>query len=382
MRSHGVIRLEMNLQQPELKQLIVNYDDKLKIGQERTGAQSGGGGEREEQTKAQQQVNTTESSSAGLVVDTNINVIFDSEHNNNSNCVCNCDHGGQSDNSTTLKPNSTTGSGHDEQQQAKSAGGSKMSDFVNFDRVEAENGGYEKENYASCLVEKSPNDSEQINDQWGRLNFWQPINNRGVLHMVAHYTYKFAEQQQQQLRQVKQLRRRESFRAPIERLPTAADSSPTTSSLDQLIRSNHLNRDQIWLVNSCDPNDFTAAADDKTIDDSSGSQRLVAELTRQLVEPAMVEVDSELIVGQFNLTGLNEITNKHLLVVRRQDKGRAARIACCKVSQTDTMPASDLPERANKTTTVQLTQATRDSSSSSHHHHHHHQLTPTSTKLD
>lgn len=247
--------------------------------------------------------------------------------------------------------NSTQKAADDQQQQQPQPKTSnKMGDFVNFDRVEAENGGYERENYATCLVEGSPSDGQQIQDQAGRLNFWQPINNRGVMHLVAHYTYKLAP--------AKQLRRRESFRAPIERAPS---DSPT--ALDKLIRSNHLERDQIWLVNSCDAN-FTppssssvaaAAASSSPSPDQVSAGQLLAELTRQQVDPATVEVDSELVVGQFNLTGLNEIANKHLLLFRRRDERLATRIACCKVIQTDTMPAIDLPERANKTI-----QATRD----------------------
>lgn len=242
-------------------------------------------------------------------------------------------------------------SANDKQQQpsklATEMGSSEMS---RFDEAEAENGGYERENFATCLVERSQGDGQQIEDQSGRLNFWQPINNRGVMHLAAHYTYKLVAAKDKQARS-----RRESFRAPIERAP-----SDNPAALDKLIRSSHLERDQIWLVASCEGN-FTppiqpsSEAGTPPSATGSASSKLLAELTRQQVDPSTVEIDSELIVGQFNLTGVNEIANKHLLLLRRQDERLATRIACCKVIQTNTMPASGLPERANKTI-----QATRD----------------------
>lgn len=277
-----------------------------------------------------------------LSVDTNINVIYDGDSEDNTNC------GGRNKNEDEPTRDGGGSTNETRQADATKTPGDKMSEFVNFDRVEAENGGYEQENYASCLVERSQHDSPLISDQAGRLNFWQPINNRGALHLVAHYTYRLAPAK---------LTRRESFRTPIERAP-----SDNATALDKLIRSSQLERDQVWLVASCE-DDLTAtmmAQEDATATLHSKSAALLAELTRQQVDPATAEVDSEVVVRQFNLTGLNEITNKYLLLLKRHDERRATRIACCKVTKTNTMPAFDLvPEHANKTTS-QLIEATRN----------------------
>lgn len=173
----------------------------------------------------------------------------------------------------------------------------KIADFVISDRAEEQ----ERENFATCLLE-----SQSRRQQIGRLNFWQPVNNGGILHLNVHVRYR------RDLSGLSwhALNKRESFRTPIEQPPANGLLAEAKPNL----------RHQIWLVESC------ARAEDGL------KRRLVSE-----VRPTgdangeFVDVDAELVVAKFNLTGPNELANKHLTFNLPNGKP----ISCCKVAITD-----------------------------------------------
>lgn len=204
-----------------------------------------------------------------------------------------------------------------------------MGDFVNCDRGEDA----EHENYATCLfapfgktatLQSTSNNTRYIiGGQTGRFNFWQPINNQGVLHLLVRIRYQLDIKESStefNATAIHQINKRESFRAPIERAPNGNDSSQHSSRTSTLLKH------QVWLVDSCDS-------------DVPATGRLLTHLSPTgNGGGGIVDVDAEIAVSQFNLTGTNAITNKYLLL----NLPDGIPVGCCSVSQTDNLPASEL----------------------------------------
>lgn len=211
---------------------------------------------------------------------------------------------------------------------------SKMNDFINSDRTEE----VERENYATCLFEPL-GDSRRVGSQMGRLNFWQPINNRGALHVLVRFRYtEYTMNETNSREPVHSIKRRESFRAPIERVPDGINSGP------QMNNSIEKKKHQIWLANEC-----------KTIHQHDGQLLIEVSPTIESSQPdngsKVIDFDAELTIAHFNLSGANSIMNKHLIIelpnhhLNSKQVGRE--FACCQVKQVDTFPITELDNLAS-----------------------------------
>lgn len=206
-----------------------------------------------------------------------------------------------------------------------------LNDFINSDRNEELES---KENYATCLLEAMEKSNVSVSDLIGRLNFWQPINNGGVMHLLVRVRYhQLKGHQQQQQRQSKSIAKRESFRIPIEK-PMDSDLN---NSRSVKISENRYEKHLIWLVDNC----------------SSGERKLLAEVSStNTTANSLVDLDAELIVSQFNLTGNhNQISEKHLLF--NLPNGQS--IGCCKVNLIETLPVNELDMITSSVSVVQPT---------------------------
>lgn len=222
-----------------------------------------------------------------------------------------------------------------QQGRTPSTSSKSMSDFVNSDRTE-EN---ERENYATCQLE-SINNTTSIIGLIGRLNFWQPIQARGALHLLARLRYLEKQQERQLPQKLSGLdrRRRESFRAPVERAPAEGTFVNNTKS--------KLSRHQIWLQ----PNGCFSLND----------RRLLVEISQTNLDETsngsssrLIDIDAELMLSQFNLSGQsNVIIDKYLTL----ESPNGIPLGCCKVSQTERMISSELDSLPS----VSVLQPTRD----------------------
>lgn len=224
--------------------------------------------------------------------------------------------------------------------------------FINTDH----NDEIEKENYGYCKLNKvgaSAGIQHQADSLFfGRLNFWQPIHNGGIMHLVAkiRYTKQTTSIEQPQASSLHNITKRESFRAPIER-PPAEGISPEQEA------SRQKNKHQIWIVPSCQ------------VDSNNDWPRkhLVAELNPPLSGPEfapidnnstsfsnIVNIDAELMVPRYNLTETNEIANKYLMI--EMPNGNA--LACCQVNLTAQAPSPS--ELETWTSGVSIVQPIRD----------------------
>lgn len=209
---------------------------------------------------------------------------------------------------------------------------SKIGEFINSDRTEE----VERENYATCLIEPFGN-IKHINSQAGQLNFWQAINDRGPLHILVRIRHK--EYENSKLNTTNDLRhpvhpieKRESFRAPVEHIPTGITDG---SRLNRKIY-------QIWMANEC-----------KTV---RNDRQLLVEVSPTFETPQqtdghkVVDFDAELTINHFNLTGKNSILNKHLIIELPDQLNRreiAREFACCKVNQVNSFPVNELDNFAS-----------------------------------
>lgn len=216
---------------------------------------------------------------------------------------------------------------------------SKMGDFVNSDRTEE----VERENYATCLIEPF-GDVKQVGSQVGQLNFWQAINNRGALHILARfrYTEHGVNKDNTATNDSRQpvfhsIEKRESFRAPVEHIPIGINNSVGIN--------NYLKRSiyRIWMANEC-----------KAVVNNERSLFIELspsiELPQQNDEIKIVDFDAELTIGRFNLSGPNSILNKHLVFelpdqFNKQEMAR--KFACCKIKQVDSFPVNELDNLAS-----------------------------------
>lgn len=207
-----------------------------------------------------------------------------------------------------------------------------MNDFINSDRTEE----VERENYATCLFEPLGN-SKQVSSQVGRLNFWQPINNRGALHVLVRFRYIEHNLNGANLSEpAHSVKRRESFRAPVEQIPDGINNSL------QINNSIKKKKHQIWLTNEC-----------KTI--HHDRQLLIevnptVESSQPNNESKVIDFDAELTIAHVNLSGANSIINKHLIIelpdhLNNKQVGRE--FACCKVKQVETFPITELDNLAS-----------------------------------
>lgn len=190
--------------------------------------------------------------------------------------------------------------------------------FINGDHIDE----IERENHATCrmvLIQNITDEREQANF-FGRLNFWQPVNNSGVMHLVARIQYS----QSLTSNHNHTISKRESFRAPVERPP--AEGIPADKAISRL-----LNKHQIWLVQSC--NSY------KKLDS------LLAELTptpqvtpNATTSDKLVNFDVELVVAHYNLTESNELADRYLIFQLPNGKT----LACCQVNLTENPPINEL----------------------------------------
>lgn len=225
-------------------------------------------------------------------------------------------------------------------QQAASA---NSASFVNSERADEEPQ-EPQDNYATCLLEPTNVDSDSTpggHNLTGRLNFWQPVQNRGVMHLVARLRYEVNLTNVANSRSGRE--RRESFQTLIERAPpshmelgsSAASSSPV-AELDQLKHSMAARNQvvhQIWL-NECH------LLANSTASETNG--RLLAELKAFVTNGShLVDIDSEATVGHFNLTDTNSIVDKclHLTqLVPGESTGAHISLAHCRVAQSERLP--------------------------------------------
>lgn len=205
---------------------------------------------------------------------------------------------------------------------AGSSSQSSTSSFVH--REHADESQEQQDNYATCLLtvptEPSSAAATQVNISKlaGRLNFWQPIQNRGVAHMIARLRYEYNSNNSskdittstkldssQQLRR----RRRESFQSLIERAPPAMkDQNETTMSRPSM--GNQLVH-QVWLHDDDCTNAVAIANVNKG--ETQVKRKLLAEL-KAIVVNGTIDMDSELIIGHLNLAETNSILNKCLRI--------------------------------------------------------------------
>jgi hypothetical protein len=204
----------------------------------------------------------------------------------------------------------------------------------------------QQDNYATCLLIAANDGSNQANAGGGvaklagRLNFWQPIQNRGVTHMIARLRYEYhsssinsqsadetnntniatdgssSTHDKQRSRQ-----KRESFQALIERPPPVMSMAKPAPTAHTLIH-------QIRLYD----HDCSSLPPLTTNNSASKAGKLVAELKADLVN-GTVDMDSELIVGHLNLAEPNPIINKCLRVILTKANGRSDPIDRVRVSQ-------------------------------------------------
>lgn len=193
--------------------------------------------------------------------------------------------------------------------------------------------------FATCLL--AGNKSAHIQQLLGRLNFWQPIKNRGLLHLIARIQYNTTAHER---------KRRESFQTIVEHRPhtneTTTTSSPTGGQL----------RHQIWLLDlgeeDCNSVDGSQLAGLNAINNLLGE--MVSTTTRETHPNGgehskhllTVDIDAELIVNRFNLTGAaNPIVEKCLVLTgagnEKQAGGEPTRhsIGSCRVTLSDRMPS-------------------------------------------
>lgn len=250
--------------------------------------------------------------------------------------------------------------------------------FVNRERNE-DSLMNERENFATCKLEppllvytngtvqncRNGNGTEQFGTNLvGRLNFWQPIYNRGILHLLARVRYTRVRPEpassnetvtapnESPVAEMKSAERnkRESFRIPIERARPFNGSQPmnddwhaisaaSTSNLPQRdIGKQTSPRHQIWLVTP-DSSCGCGAS-------SKSAPQLVAELRRSeqtdvsVSGAGVVDIDAEIALGRFSLApstsstdNANNLIGKYLSLTFGDET-----VACCQVTQSDTLP--------------------------------------------
>lgn len=285
---------------------------------------------------------TTTEKSNSVSVDTsaisdNLNVIYD-----NDTTLAELPSSKASDliASSSQKPSQSNQHHHqhlnqDQQQETASSGKgvNKLSDFVNSDQPEET----EKENFATCLLEEFS--GQQIAQNLiGRLNFWQPVNNRGVLHLLVRIRYMRINDSQR----ANSRKRRESFRTPVERAPM---NSSSTLLIHPEFSAKF--RHQIWLVDNCKSNSLVLnktnhtnlLAEASIYSDALSSPNRINNTNNNINNTADIfDLDSELIVAKFNLTGTNGLVGRHLNFVVPSGE----QVACCQVTNSDILPASEL----------------------------------------
>lgn len=200
-----------------------------------------------------------------------------------------------------------------------------LNQFVNRDRNEE----FEQENYATCLFESNLTNGTSL---VGRINFWQAINNRGVLHLLARLRYELKTNTlisgNSSMKHA--VNKRESFRTLVEKTPS--DGADELAAGRQPIKPKH----QLWLIES----NLECQSERAALQLSK--RRLLAELSSAFSTMSQklntVDIDAELAIGQFNLTGSNDLINRWL-VFSLPD---GSPIGCCRVTQSSIMPASEL----------------------------------------
>lgn len=202
-----------------------------------------------------------------------------------------------------------------------------QSSFINFDDVDcADESNKNSDNFATCQLEQvSANHRSAANsNKIGRLNFWQPKENRGATHLIARFRY-----HSNQTRAASDAgttlarKRRESFTVPIGR------EMPPTIEASQMRFLRH----KIWLSSSADCS-------------PASSNTLMWELkvpSASNESAQLVDVDAESIVGKnFHLVGDKSIVDK-CIVLTVSSAGDAAElpVASCKVVSANSMPLTD-----------------------------------------
>lgn len=242
------------------------------------------------------------------------------------------------DNDTTIVELATAP--HAKQRPSTSGGAGTPNSFVHSESADQVQ--ETSDQFATCLLEPSLAAGSQFHGLVGRLNFWQPIQNRGVTHLVARLRYSIrspAEPDQSQASSAKAAgpgaparRRRESFQAPIERAPGDADAhqqQPVEAVGSKL-------RHCVWLVERAAGLAGCATADGHA---HQTDGKLVAELVSTATvsgdRSQVVDVDAELIVAHFNLTGTNSLAGKclHLSLADGLQP-----IGVCEVTLSDDLP--------------------------------------------
>lgn len=261
----------------------------------------------------------------------NLNVIFD-----NDTSIVEVSHSSSPlslSPTTAININSSNRHSSDNEPRLK---GSVRDGFINGEHSEEA----DRESYATCRLIPDQNDSELEKTFYGRLNFWQPVNNGGVLHLVARILYKSVNHTTDYNHTII---KRESFRTPIERPPVEGISADR-----EAIRLR--NRHQIKLVQRCQ--DIASQDGELFAELITASPNVFSgnkmDVDNRKEEDRNIVFDSEMIVPRFNLTDINGIEGRYLSLVSPKNKT----IACCRVETTNN-PATNESENWSSVSVVQ-----------------------------
>lgn len=191
----------------------------------------------------------------------------------------------------------------------------------------------QQDNYATCPLDFSAANAP-LSSSVGRMNFWQPIKNRGALHLLARLRYEptlvvvSANQTGSEGRQSRL--RRESFQTLIERVAPSSGGLQNESATGKA-RPHRVHR--LWLLDDCG---------------SAQTRRsLFAELKSHELPNATVDLDAELVLAKYNLTEPNSIIGKCLQLEAASSDGDVAAaesaserniLASCTVLASDNLP--------------------------------------------
>lgn len=190
----------------------------------------------------------------------------------------------------------------------------------------------QRDNYATCSLQSTKANNSLARNLVGRLNFWQPIENRGVLHMIARLQFELSNNTTAAATLTR--RRRESFETLVEQV--APNQGQPAIETRKTIK--------IWLSNDAQESD----CHNSLVANSTGSRKLFAELiwaANEQFNKTVVDIDAELVVNRFNLTAPESIIGKCLHLEHEQE---SFTFATCKIlSSANLPPVSELEHLAS-----------------------------------
>jgi len=225
----------------------------------------------------------------------------------------------------------------------KHANNNVQSGFINMDQTEPDETNKNQDNFATCLL-ASIRDGKAI----GRLNFWQPKENRGAAHLIARFRYPKGEYLTRTNDKLER-KRRESFSVPIE----GETPQNMMDNCNQVTM--HLLKHKIWLRHPLNDTDCSSTIEPIR---NNNSTILMSELkvpSSKHDSDELVDLDAETIIGKsFHLAGDESFVGRCIALTvsmnssnksdeSENDKNSEANIflATCKVTSSSTMPSND-----------------------------------------